>query len=164
MSKVHVGKSRIQGSGVFAQCNIKKGEIVFIAKGKFTGWHVKDEKTSSAGPNWIGIEHDLWLDPKPTNFLTFTNHSCDPNMGIKGRVSFVAIKNIKKGEEVNFDYSITEEDMMWHLPFRCRCGHTKCRGIIKSVQFLPKKVFSSYLPFIPRYFQKVYLDYNNPKQ
>lgn len=158
MSKAYFAKSVIQGSGIFAKRDIKKGELVFIAKGKLAGFHVDDKNDSAVGPNWIGISHDLWLSPREDNFLAFTNHSCSPNLGIKGKVCFVALKNIRKDEEMNFDYSITEEDVFWRLS--CKCQSENCRKIIRSIQFLPKTVFDSYLPHIPRYFQKIYLDYN----
>lgn len=160
MSKVYVGPSSIAGKGIFAARPLRKGEIAFIAKGKFTDWEVKDEKTSSVGPNWIGIRHNYWLDPIGTNPLTHLNHSCEPNLGIRGRVLFVVLRNIQKGEELAFDYSTTEEDTLWKLPFVCACGSKKCRKSIRSIQFLTKETFKSYLPYIPHYFQKVYLDYN----
>mgnify|MGYP001572637729 CR=1 FL=1 len=93
----------------------------------------------------------------------YLNHSCDPNIGIKGRVTFVALKNIKKGEEVAFDYSTTEDDMLWHLPFKCMCVSKNCRSKIRSIQFLPHKIFKAYLPYIPNYFQGVYTRYNRLK-
>jgi hypothetical protein len=156
VTKYYISDSRVHNKGVFAKKDLKRGEVVFIAKGKLTNWEVKDEKTSAVGPNWLGIHHDLWLNPYETSPLTFMNHSCQPNLGIKGKVSFVALKAIKKGEELSFDYSTTEGDKLWHLPYKCNCGAKRCRGVIRSIQFLPNEVFTSYLPYIPLYFQKMY--------
>jgi uncharacterized protein len=154
---VYVGQSFIEGKGVLAKRDFKKGDIVFILKGQITHWIVKDEKTSSAGPNWIGIAHNVWLDPAyPYMYL---NHSCDPNIGIKGKVTFIALRNIKKGEEVVFDYSTTEDDLFWELPFKCMCKAKNCRSRIRSIQFLPTKTYNIYLPYIPKYFQQVYTNY-----
>lgn len=90
---VKVGPSAISGKGVFAARNFKKGEIVFILKGNLKKWVVKDKKTSAAGPNWIGVKHGLWIDPAyPFMYL---NHSCNPNIGVKGALTFVALKEIK---------------------------------------------------------------------
>lgn len=147
-----VGKSGIHGKGAFATRNFKRGEIVFIFKGKIYQRNNKDLKDAFANPDSIGIGKNTWIDPFE-NFH-FINHSCDPNMGIRGRVTFVALKNIKKGEELTFDYSINEADPRWHM--RCNCGSSKCRKIIKSIQNLPRKTYQHYTPFIPRYFMEVY--------
>lgn len=151
---VYVADSAIAGRGVFARKSFKKGETVFILKGTLKHWVVKDKETSAEGPNWIGIGHQLWLDPaEPYMYL---NHSCDPNMGIRGRVTFVALRDICKGEEVTFDYATTEDDMLWSLPFRCGCKSRHCRGDIRSIQSLPAQTYNRYLPYVPRYFQRVY--------
>jgi SET domain-containing protein len=163
MPKVYIKESDIAGRGLFARVAIKKGEIVYIAKGKMTHWVVKDARTSATGPNWIGVGKDVWLSPRDGNYLEFTNHSCEPNMAIKGKVTFIALRNIKKDEELTFDYSTTEEDMLWRSPFRCACGSKHCRKIIRSIQHLPSKTFKRYLPYIPAYFQKVYVRYNGLK-
>jgi len=156
--KIYVDQSGIHGKGVFAKKDLKRGEVAFILKGKPKKWIVKDQKSSLAGPNWIGIAHNLWLDLDGTPFV-YLNHSCDPTIGIKGKVTFVALKNIKKGTELTFDYSITEEDLLWYM----KNGEKKMPGfrpVIKSVQHLPLATFKKYLPYIPKYFQKVYTNYH----
>lgn len=75
----------------------------------------------------------------------------------------VALKNIKQKEEITIDYSITEEDTFWTLHKQCNCESKKCRKNIRSIQFLPEKTFNSYLPYIPKYFQKVYIKYHKNK-
>ena len=160
MSKVYVGSSDIEGKGLFAKRDIKKGEIAFIAKGKIIRWRVLDEEDSKVGPNWLGIGKDIWLDPEEGSYLDCTNHSCNPNLGIKGRVTFVALRDIKKGEELSFDYSTTEEDRFWKLPYRCKCGSSNCRRSVRSIQYLPEEIFASRSDYIPKYFRNVYLRYN----
>ena len=151
---VYISKSNIQGGGIFAKKDLSKGKIAFIAKGKLVKFFVKSEKDTLFGPNWMSVSKNLWLNPNKTNPLTFLNHSCEPNIGIKGKVLFVALRNIKKNEELTADYSTLELDRLWHM--KCKCGSNKCRKIIKSVHYLPNKIYIKYLPFIPKYFQKVY--------
>ncbi|MEK9178010.1 MAG: SET domain-containing protein-lysine N-methyltransferase [Patescibacteria group bacterium] len=158
-TKIIVGKSGIHGKGIFANQNIKRKETIFIIRGKMIRWIVKDQKTSLYGPAWIGMNKNLWIDPsEPANLL---NHSCDPNSGIKGKLKVVALKNIKKGEEITIDYSITEMDELWHM--KCKCGNKNCRKIIRSIQTLPLKIYKKYTPFIPTYFMKVYNRCHNGK-
>jgi uncharacterized protein len=152
MSKIEIKKSKIHGEGVFAKKNIKKGEVVFIVKGKIIKWDVLDQKTSLYGPDWIGIDKNHWIDPKGAG--KYLNHSCKPNCGIKGKVCITAIKNINIGEEITIDYSISEIDNLWYMD--CTCNSTNCRKKVRSIQFLPKKTYARYHPFIPTYFKKVY--------
>lgn len=156
--KIYVKKSKLEGTGLFALNDIKKGEKVAVINGPIIKWNVVDQKTSSYGPNWIGYGKNKWIETQRP-FIYF-NHSCEPNTGIKGSRTIIALKNIKKDEEVTFDYSITEEDLLWKLDKKCRCNTKTCRGIIKSIQYLPKRIFNKYLPNIPTYFQKIYIGYN----
>ena len=160
MSKITVGKSRIHGNGIFATRNIKKGETAFIIKGKIVRWIVSDQRTSLYGPDWIGIGKEVWIDPKgPAKLL---NHSCEPSCGMKGKVKVVALRDMKKGEEITVDYSITEIDRLWYM--RCNCKSKNCRKKIQSIQHLPKRIYDKYTPFIPTYFAKVYNRSHENKQ
>ena len=101
-TKIIVGKSGIHGKGIIAKQNIKKGEVVFVIKGKVVHWVISNQKESLYAPAWIGMSKYSWIDPdEPARFL---NHSCNPNCGIKGKLKVVALKNIKKGEEITIDY------------------------------------------------------------
>ena len=92
---VIVKKSTIPqaGKGVFANKKIKKGQVVGI----FKGYRVKKN----------GI-HVLWLADdyaiQVTNNMKFVNHSKDGNSELRGTVLYV-IKDIKKNEEIFFDYN-----------------------------------------------------------
>ena len=101
----------------------------------------------------LQLDKDKWINPK-RGFSRFINHSCDPNSGIRGRQNVVAMKNIKKGEEVTIDYSITDDDPKWKM--ECRCGTKRCRKTIRSIQFLPKELIKKYELFIPNFLYKSY--------
>jgi uncharacterized protein len=152
MKHIYHTNSKIDGLGVFAGEDIKKGEIISCIKGIIEFKVNKNKYDALANPDWVGITKNQWINPlKPYKFL---NHSCNPNTGIKGKVTIVALKDIKEGEEITIDYSIIEGDDRWEM--KCTCGEPNCRGLIKSVQFLPKNQFKKYLPYIPKYFQKLY--------
>ncbi len=150
--KIGLKTSKIHGSGVFVLKNIKKGETVFILKGKLMKFVVKSQQDALWGENWIGVGYSQWLDVRSPG--VFLNHSCDPNCGIKGRVCIVAMRDISLGEEVTIDYSITEREPLWYL--KCQCGSKICRHTIKSIQSLPKKAFHRYMPYIPHFFANIY--------
>jgi len=157
--KIILTNSKIHGSGVFAARDIVKGEIVFILKGKKINFFVKNEKDALSGENWIGLGANLWLDVRSPG--VYLNHSCEPNCGIKGSVCVVAMYSIKKGEEITIDYSITEQEQLWHL--KCDCGTKKCRKKIKSIQSLPPQIFLDYQPYVPNFFARIYNNANRIK-
>lgn len=142
--------------GLFASKPLRKGETIFIAKGRVVPLVIKTKEDSQKLPNAIGLEPGVWLDPYEKNPLVYLNHSCDPNAGIKGRVTITALKPIKKGEHITIDYSTTECDEKWILDKNCKCGAKNCRGVIKSIQSLPKSTYTKYIPYIPHVFQREY--------
>ncbi len=152
MAKLYIGKSGIAGRGLFAGENIAQGKTIFIMRGRIVRVDVVTKHDAMVHPHRVGIGKNVWMEPD-MKYVRYINHSCDPNSGIKGRVTFVALRNISKDEEITFDYSISE-DSKWEL--HCSCGAEKCRRIIGGIRSLPRDVYNSYLPFVPRYFQKIY--------
>jgi hypothetical protein len=99
---IYVRETSNRGSGIFAARNILKDEIIT----EFKGPRVKIEHVDGIPKEvWdhllnVGVdEYIIVRDPAAR-----TNHSCDPNAGIKGDVSLVAMRDIKKDEEITFDY------------------------------------------------------------
>ncbi len=71
----------------------------------------------------------------------YINHSCNPNSGLiikNEKVNLIAIKNIKNGKEITYDYSTTINEDNWKM--RCNCGSKICRKIIKDFKYLPKNI------------------------
>lgn len=159
MSKnIYVAPSSIEGNGVFSKKKFKKGQTVFLFKGNVYHRVNKGKKDTYANPNSIGFGKNLWIDP--TGNFPFINHSCNPNTGIKGKVTFTALRNIKKGDEITFDYSIIEEDTQWEMKNLEPKSTPGFRPVIQSIQHLPLVTYKKHLPLIPKYFQKVYVGHH----
>lgn len=112
------------GLGLFATRPIKKGERIIEYFGREIS---KEEEFTSRSKYLFEISSRKTIDgTERRNFARYINHSCKPNCEpniVKGRVFIDAIKNIKPGEELNYDYG--EEYFDEHIkPFGCRC--TKC--------------------------------------
>ncbi len=68
------------------------------------------------------------------NDARFLNHSCDPNCDVvveDGRLWIETIRDVRRGEELAYDYQHTLEER--HTPaakrrFPCHCGSPRCRG------------------------------------
>lgn len=143
-------------AGLFASVPLARGERAFIARGRVIPLKVTSDEESALLPNAIGLSKERWLDPHPSNPLCYLNHSCEPNLGIRGARIFVALRAIEAGEHLTIDYSVTECDPLWTLDASCGCKAKACRTTIRAIQFLPKQVYRKYLPYIPTYFKRVY--------
>ena len=136
--------SKIKGKGVFALRDFKKGETVII-------WHpesiISKEEISSLSENeqnhttYAG-NGKYYVVGSPERFV---NHSCEPNTYVKGKKD-IALKCIKKGEEITTDYSINGVDN-WKM--KCKCGSKNCRKIIygdfRKLDFKTRKKLKPYL-------------------
>ena len=154
--KIEVKKTKYKGLGVFATKNIKKGEIIST----FNGGKVLKAKRC----NYLPIkpenirDHTVQFGEEEYMYNSKTlaqllNHSCNPNCGIKNLFDLVATKNIKKGEELNWDYEMTE-DSDWRL--KCKCGSKSCRHIIGAHNLMPKNLKKKYKGYISDWLVKKY--------
>ena len=139
-------KSNIHGSGIVAVTNIKKGKkiIEYIGE-KVTKKegdrrsairikkYLNSEKTGSVYIFELNKKYDI--DGSPSyNKARYINHSCDPNCEvdiIKGEIWISSIKNIKRGDELSYDYGyeFDKEDYKDHV---CNCGSKNCIGYVIS--------------------------------
>jgi uncharacterized protein len=129
--KTKIANSPIDGRGLFATRRIVKGEIVAIK-----GGHVLDLRTlartrAQTAVSYVQIEDGFYIGARTRREVRvnklFINHSCDPNVGIRGQVTFVALRNIAPGEELTYDWAMEENH---RARTSCRCGAANCRKVL----------------------------------
>lgn len=137
MTKLKVGATNT-GNGVFALSNIKKGSVAHHMGGKklTTGQLLK-----AIDAHEIRIDDPFQISEErffKLNQLSYTfNHSCEPNVGVGRRFELVALRDIKAGEQICYDYSTTVcTHCVWRM--RCRCGSTSCRKNIGNIRSIPR--------------------------
>lgn len=110
---------------------------------------------TEAGANLLQIDEQLYILPDPPG--VFANHSCCPNAGVVHTTTLIALREIRKDEEIRFDYSTTMDEDLWTM--QCLCGEPECRGVVEDFKYLPQEVQRAYLtrgivqPFIVRKMQ-----------
>jgi len=152
--KVKCKKSSVSGRGIFAIKPVKKNELIAIF-----GGHVMTtaqyKKLPKAIKNLnIQIENDLHIGPMKNGEIDdgdFVNHSCSPNAGIRGHVALVAMRDIKQGEEIFFDYAMSESIMD---DMACKCGDKDCRKIITRDDWKKKDLQKRYSDYFSLYLQE----------
>ena len=110
------------GLGLFTTRPYRRGERVIEYFGREIS---KAEEYSSKSKYLFEINSRKTIDgTQRDNFARYINHSCKPNCEpnlSKGRMYIDAIKNIKEGEELTYDYG--EEYFDEHIkPYGCRCA------------------------------------------
>lgn len=105
--KITVKDSKGMGRGIFATENIKKGEIIEVAP------IIVLQFEDFVETRWnLLFEYYFWLDDEVVLALGYGslyNHSKDSNAEykiniMKKSITFTAIKDIKKGKEIFFNY------------------------------------------------------------
>ncbi|MEI6805464.1 MAG: SET domain-containing protein-lysine N-methyltransferase [Myxococcaceae bacterium] len=150
VENIIVKKSSIQGTGVFATANFKKGEIVCKMRGeKICFQELKrryaDGKEKICNP-LQNSEKEYFDLAEP---YVYFNHSCTPNCGIRKKGELFALKNIPKNTELTYDYSTTEwtyekfgKYKDWAM--ECNCGSEQCRGTLGQFPTLDSKLKKKY--------------------
>jgi SET domain-containing protein len=146
------GESSIQGRGLFAVELIKRGEIVCIKGGHIFDRKTLQQVTETLGPAEIQIGEDLFIGPltedEREGSMIFSNHSCEPNIGVQGQIVFVALRDIAVGEELTHDWATTDDD---DYEMECRCGALSCRKIITGQDWRRKELQQKYAGYISWY-------------
>jgi SET domain-containing protein len=137
---VEVGESRIHGKGVFAACAIPKNTRIIEYAGERISWKEAQDLPPHDPKNphhtfFFSLEYGMVINAGTNgNEARWINHSCAPNCETRdqrGRIYVHALRNLKKGEELFYDYRLEPADRRTKTLeklFRCRCGSATCRG------------------------------------
>jgi SET domain-containing protein len=148
--KVEVRNESINGKGIFAKEDITKGEIVFIKGGHIL---TKDQIFSSGiCDSYFPISDEYYLGStnkeEEESIKLYQNHSCNPNVGLHGEITFVAMRDIKKDEELTVDYAFIDNE---NYSFECTCGSPDCRGTITGFDWKIKELQDKYYDYFAQY-------------
>tara|TARA_Y100000816_G_scaffold26421_1_gene16922 strand:- start:973 stop:1419 length:447 start_codon:yes stop_codon:yes gene_type:complete len=130
-----VKKSEIDNYGLYAVKDIKDRTRIIEYKGKILSKKQVEENSKFDNDKAIYLfninkKYDLDGDFK-YNTARLINHSCDPNCEVYGtglKVWVYAIRDIKKGEELTYDYGFGYDE--YYKDFPCKCGSKNCVGFI----------------------------------
>jgi SET domain-containing protein len=135
-----VRRSKVHGNGCFARVNIPKGTRVIEYLGQRISPKEADRRYEGEDVN--NNHTFLFIADRSTvidasidgNEARWINHHCTGNCESeteKGRVFIDATRDIRKGEELGYDYQIgrdRDDPPNVDLIYACRCDSPKCRG------------------------------------
>ncbi|MBT3407763.1 SET domain-containing protein-lysine N-methyltransferase [Candidatus Woesearchaeota archaeon] len=136
-------KSKIHGTGIYATRDIPKNTYVLeyvgekvtkkqsdqIAQDLLDKYEKNKKKYAGVFLFTLNSRFDINGNVK-WNTARFINHSCDPNSEAvidKGHIWIETIKNVKKGDEITYNYGYDVENYEDHP---CWCGTKKCVSYI----------------------------------
>jgi SET domain-containing protein len=144
-SKTEVKDSPIKGKGLFAKEDIVKGELLFIKSGYIVDLATAETLEAELGEYCLQITDNFFLCPTtPTEVeatAIYINHSCDPNVAPDGQISFVALRDVKAGEELCYDYAMTTAR---DYRMECHCGSQNCRKMITGEDWKSSELKAKY--------------------
>lgn len=140
---IEVRNSPIHGRGVFATAAIRKGRRIIEYTGRRVPWKEVPDVIDETHTFLFGINDGAdVIDPEiDGNDARWINHSCNPNCEAieeeDGRVFIYALRGIKPGEELFYDYQLEVEEPITDevkQESRCDCGSPKCRGTLLELK------------------------------
>jgi SET domain-containing protein len=148
---VEARNSPIHGKGVYALMPIKKGSRIIEYLGERISHSEADSryelKADDDGHTFLFIASNRTVIDAGVNGndARFINHHCNANCETvieNSRVFIDAIRDIKVGDELGYDYQLTWEstDEPEELAlYACCCGARNCRGTMLDREPLDKK-------------------------
>lgn len=155
--KIEIRKSEKQGIGIFAIETIQKDELIVVTCGRYMTLAEAEASEDAGIP--FQVEQDVFVAPfdfsQPEGIFA-CNHSCMPTAGIRGQLSLVGLRKIMPGEEICYDYVMT--DSAPHTPptmqLTCLCRSAECRGLITDLDWKQPALQNKYAGYFSSYLQK----------
>lgn len=150
--RLEVRDTGAKGRGIFALEPIRAGELIAAWGGTVVPAALMHLVSTELTKLSVQIEDDLYLVEDRPGPGVYINHSCDPNAGIAGSHLLVAMRDIAPGEEVCFDYAMTDGSP--YDEFECACGAANCRGRITGNDWRLPELWQRYDGFFSLYLQR----------
>ncbi len=163
MPNVEVKDIGKKGKGIFALKNFKRNEKILYITGKVIETENPSSYPYEIREHWgpLGRKGKKFQFILPESPWMYMNHSCDSNAGLINDRQLVAIKNIKKGDEVTIDYSTLDIESLTggksELRMRCMCGSKNCRKVIRTFDKLGLEDQKRLRKYLNSYLKKKYI-------
>lgn len=147
------GKLHPDGTkSVFARQALMAGERLAVWGGEVVTWEMLVDMPPNQRRYTLQIEEGLYLVTSREGPADWVNHSCDPNAGLSGQVVLVARRNIAPGEEVCYDYAMSDGSP--YDEFECRCGAAGCRRWVTGNDWQNPNLRKRYAGYFSPYLQR----------
>ena len=160
--KIGIKTTPYKGMGVFAHNAIVKNELIIVMGGYI--FSIEDENHLNAfnEDKPLEIAEDFSLSPQNESDMKrmpqhYFNHSCNPNVGFKGQLFMVATRDIKKSEELCFDYAMIlhpNPHSTGYFTMDCKCESLNCRKKVTETDWENPELQKKYNGYFQWYIQE----------
>jgi hypothetical protein len=141
------------GMGIYAIRPLAAGELLCVWGGRAVPSSEFESLTNEQKGHSLQVAEDVYLvTDAERETVDFFNHSCSPNAGLDGQICLVAMRPIAAGEEVCFDYAMSDGSP--YDEFVCTCGSPACRGIVRGDDWMRADLQERYAGFFSPYIQR----------
>jgi len=141
------------GHTVVATKPIQKGELIVVWSGMLVDGAGLAELPAHVKRHSLQVEENHYLvsltDCEPPDYV---NHSCAPNAGLSGQIALVALREIRPGEEITYDYATSDGSA--YDEFDCCCGAHQCRGRVSGEDWQRPELWLRYQGYFSPYLQR----------
>jgi hypothetical protein len=130
------------GKAVFARTDIARDTPLVVWGGTIVDFQGLLARPLADRRLTLQVDDDAFLVSQVEGPADWVNHSCDPNAGLRGQITLVAMRDIAAGEEICFDYAMS--DVSDYDEFECRCGAIGCRGRVTGSDWMRPELAARY--------------------
>jgi uncharacterized protein len=129
-------ESSIHGFGGFARRDISSGTALVEYVGEKIDKAESARRCEANNVFIFSLNDQCHIDGNVSwNPARYLNHSCSPNAEAQcehDRIWLVAIRDIRAGEEITFNYGFDLEN---YRDYPCECGSSNCVGYMVAEEF-----------------------------
>jgi SET domain-containing protein len=144
------------GYGLFATQTLFPDEVVVVWNGDIMTAEELAQQPEAVRTHALQVEEQLYQVSNPSleelEPGDMVNHSCEPNTGFFGQIVLVAMRLIAPGEEICFDYAMSDGSP--YDEFDCQCGTPSCRGRITGEDWRLPALQRRYAGYFSPYLQR----------
>lgn len=141
------------GHTVVAREAIAKGELIVVWSGMLVEGPELEALPASVRRYSLQVEENQYLvslsDCEPPDYV---NHCCEPNAGLSGQIALVAMRDIEPGEEITYDYAMSDGSS--YDEFTCGCGAVECRRRVTGEDWKRPSLWQKYAGYFSPYLQR----------
>ena len=140
------------GRAVIASRRLAKDSVLAVWGGDVVRLEELKRRPFEVRRLTLQIDEDAFLISTAEGPADWVNHSCEPNAGLRGQVTLVAMRTIERGEEICFDYSMA--DGCDYDEFACHCGSASCRRQISGEDWKRPELLDRYAGYRSPYLER----------
>lgn len=157
--KLKLYESSKCGQGVKAINSIAGGEAIGIFGGHLVPLSKRRLLPAELEHFYFQVSDDLILthislEQVRHSKIEFINHSCEPNVGFRGQIELVAMRDIQPEESITFDYALCTSEPEFRM--ECFCEADACRKYVTGedwkIPALQEKYRGYFQPYLERKF------------